>query len=168
MQLKQLFVKCPTLYGLGIGAQHFWDVRSHSYRQANLTAGAGAARASVVSLLCKDAPDRPGGAREERAFARLRSARRHVGRGAASGASCPSATAGASILSVVLCKDAPNRLGSAIEQRALARRRSSRRRGRRGRRQWLRVVAPLHAAPLASVSRPAQSRRKMTSTELQL
>ena len=145
---------CKMSYGLGIGAQHFWDVRSHSYRQANLTAGAGAARASVVSLLCKDAPDRPGGAREERAFARLRSARRHVGRGTASGASCPSATAGASILSVVLCKDAPNRLGSAIEQRALARRRSSRRRGRRGRRgrrQWLRVVAPLHAAPLASV-----------------
>ena len=63
-----------------------------------------------------------------------------MGRGAAGGASCPSATAGASILSVVLCKDAPNRLGSAIEQRALARRRSSRRRGRRGRRgrrQWL-------------------------------
>ena len=84
-----------------------------------------------------------------------------MGRGAAGGASCPSATAGASILSVVLCKDAPNRLGSAIEQRALARRRSSRRRGRRGRRgrrQWLRVVAPLHAAPLAPVPLPRHLR----------
>ena len=128
-----------------------WCVRvSHSDRHSDLAAGAGAARASVVSVLCKDAPNRPGGARQQRALARWRSARRH--RSAARGGSCPSATCGASALSV-LRKDAPYWLGGAIEQRALARRRSSRgrrRRGRRGRRQWLRmVVAPLHTAPLA-------------------
>ena len=84
-----------------------------------------------------------------------------MGRGAASGASYPSATAGASTLSV-LGKDTPNWLGGAIEQRAWVRRRSSRRRGRRGRhgrRQWLRVVvAPLHAAPRAPVPCPAPVR----------